>query len=353
MNLRLPVPISEFAIRLLEWYRPNKRELPWRRARDPYRVWVSEIMLQQTQVKTVLPYFDRFLRAYPTLEALARAEESEILAQWSGLGYYNRARNLYRAAQIVCEKHRGRFPARYEDAIALPGVGRYTAGAVLSIAYGQPLPVLDGNVRRVLARYLKIEEELQPRDLDRLWGFLSRVVQHASVCDHIADFNQSLMELGARVCTPRKPLCPLCPLQDSCRARKRGVQEQLPRTRARGRAREVHYVVAVIRRAGKFLLAQNREATFLNDFWEFPKMEGIPGRRVEQLFRKARGLKLVVKRQATPVVHHVTFRKLCFHPVLASLTGPLPRGHYRWADLTKDRLPLPAYVSKIVRSVWA
>lgn len=349
--MQLPISSAEFASRLLSWYGKNRRPLPWRRSRDPYRVWLSEVMLQQTQVKTVIPYFEKFVRAYPTLQALARAEENEVLSLWSGLGYYSRARNLQQAAQLVCENHGGKFPQQYAEALRLPGVGPYTAGAVLSIAYGQALPVLDGNVRRVLARYLKISGDIRGAAATRLWTFLSRLVQEAPLRQNISDFNQALMELGSEVCTPRAPRCPSCPLQDSCQARLEGLQEQLPVARKRQQVQEVNYLVALVSRRDKWLLRRNLDGEWLKGLWEFPRVEGLPGEGVTARFAGSLGLHLRLKRIAPPIGHRITFRKLNFFPVLASLQGPLPPGRFTWGRPGTEKFPVSSYVRKVLDSL--
>ena len=314
-------------------------------------MWLSEIMLQQTRVQTTLPYFNKFVRTYPTLESLAEAEESELLSLWSGLGYYGRARNLHKAARMVCERHGGEFPRRYEDAIQLPGVGRYTAGAVLSIAYGKPLPVVDGNVLRVFARYLRIETDLHGSEVRKLWDFLSELVEDSCVRPHISEFNQALMELGSELCTPRRPQCLVCPLARECRARRAGVEEILPRRRQRRSVQEINYLAAVVARRGKYLLRQNLERTFLKGFWEFPCVEDHRGADPADRFARVHGLKLKIKAIYPPCRHRITFRKLYFHPVQASLLGPLPAGNYAWATLSDGKFPLPSYVGKILKRI--
>jgi A/G-specific adenine glycosylase len=199
--------------RLLAWYRRHRRDLPWRRTRDPYRVWVSEVMLQQTTVKAVVPYYESFLRRFPDSGALADAREDDVVAAWSGLGYYHRARNLQRGARHVRDQHAGRFPKTLEAALAVPGVGLYTASAVLSIAYGLPLPVVDGNVRRVLARV----EALRGPKWRKDGPYYNRAQEWLDAREP-GDWNQALMELGATVCAPRRPACPVCPLREDCRA---------------------------------------------------------------------------------------------------------------------------------------
>src|SRR6202049_4537333 len=203
--------------RLLLWYQERKRDLPWRRTRDPYRIWLSEIMLQQTRVAAVIPYYERFLASFPNMQALARARTDRVLANWAGLGYYSRARNLQRAAKEMVSRHAGNFPREYEAALALPGIGRYTAAAVLSIAYDAPHAVLDGNVARVLARIGALHGDLRA---PALWRELEATAQHLLARNASGDWNQAMMELGATVCTPKSPRCGECPVEKWCRARK-------------------------------------------------------------------------------------------------------------------------------------
>ena len=226
---------------LLSWYDRHRRDLPWRRTTDPYRIWVSEVMLQQTTVKTVLPYYAAFLNRFPTLHALAEEPEEEVLAAWSGLGYYHRARNLHRGAQHVAERHAGQFPRSLEAALAVPGVGLYTASAVLSIAHGLPLPVVDGNVRRVLARLLALRGPQFRKD-GPYYNRAEELLDPARP----GDWNQALMELGATVCLPRQPACPACPLRQHCRARALGVVDELPEGRARRATVDVTVAAALV-----------------------------------------------------------------------------------------------------------
>lgn len=345
--LKLPIPIEEFASRLLAWYRDNLRELPWRTKLSPYRVWVSEIMLQQTQVKTVVPRFEQFLATYPTLEALARAEESEILSTWAGLGYYNRARNLHKAAQMVCERHAGEFPRDYDQALQLPGIGRYTAGAILSIAFGEPLPILDGNIRRLLTRYLRILDKPPPSNAGNYWMLLDWMVQQPSVSTSISDFNQGLMELGSLICRARNPLCSACPLSDSCIAFKEGIQDSLPNPKEHRPVRSFDYTVALIRRNGRYLFNQDSDTSLLAGFWEFPRVAGQPNRQTNSRFRKTHGLDLRVEGRVAKITHQITYRKLHFHALSATLKRPVKVGDFRWMDPDEDRYPVSTYVRKI------
>src|SRR6266496_4578583 len=219
---------------LLDWFTRHARELPWRRTLDPYAIWVSEIMLQQTQVKTVVPYWTRWMSELPTVKALAAAGPDRVLKLWEGLGYYTRARNLQKAAQRIVEFHRGKFPENFDDILALPGVGRYTAGAIASIAFHQPRPILDGNVMRVLTRIFGIAADPREKKTNaQLWQITEELVHYASHVAHhefpCSRLNQSLMELGALICTPRSPRCERCPVNRLCVARHRGWQEKLPK----------------------------------------------------------------------------------------------------------------------------
>lgn len=242
--------------------------MPWRGHSDPYAVWVSEIMLQQTRVETVIPYFERWMARFPSLQALAQASQQEVLQAWEGLGYYSRVRNLHQAAQKVVAELDGEIPSQVEGLRRLPGVGQYTAGAIASIAFGRDEPALDGNIRRVLARLFDVDLQLgSPQAEQRLWQLARQVMPPGRA----GDMNQALMDLGATVCTPREPTCAACPLCDVCQARRLGVQEQRPVVKPA--APVPHYLVtaAVIRRAdGKILLARRPPEGLLGGMWEYP-----------------------------------------------------------------------------------
>lgn len=252
---------------LLTWFRKNARDLPWRRTKDPYAVWLSEIILQQTRVEQGLPYFQRFLKAFPTVHALASASPERVLKLWEGLGYYSRARNLHKTAKIVAREFGGVFPSTSKDLQALPGIGRYTAAAIASIAYGRRAAVLDGNVMRVLSRLFDVDacvDEGKVRAL--LWEMAEDLVPRASP----GDFNQAIMELGARVCTPKSPQCACCPVRAYCTARVRGVQESRPLRKSRKPAPHHQMVAGVVHRDGKYLLVRRPENGLLGGLWEFP-----------------------------------------------------------------------------------
>lgn len=257
---------------MLAWFSANARDLPWRRTHDPYAIWVSEIMLQQTQVKTVLPFWERWMRELPTIASAAHASSEKIHKLWEGLGYYTRARNLQKAARLILEKHNGKFPREFDDILALPGIGRYTAGAISSIAFNQPMPILDGNVIRVLARIFGIEKDPRERHTNQfLWQLAAELVENSNgACSHL---NQSLMELGALICTPRNPSCSACPVNKQCVAFKEGRLEELPNTGKRAAATARHFVAFIVERRGKLLVRQRPENVVNAHLWEFPNVE--------------------------------------------------------------------------------
>jgi A/G-specific adenine glycosylase len=254
--------------KLLRWFDGHKRDLPWRNTTDPYAIWVSEVMLQQTQVATVIPYWQRFLARFPTVSALADAPLPDVLSLWKGLGYYSRARNLHRAAQAV--RAAGKLPARAEELRKLPGFGRYTAGAVASIAFGERVPLVDGNVARVFARLFEVEGAPgeQAREA-QLWSIAEQLVPWKRA----GDWNQALMELGATVCKPDNPSCLLCPLRSDCGALKSGRVAELPPRRVRAERKKLHLAVAVWERKGKFLFARREEKGLFGGLWELPSAE--------------------------------------------------------------------------------
>jgi A/G-specific adenine glycosylase len=263
--------ISTLVSSLLNWFAQNARDLPWRRTHDPYAIWVSEIMLQQTQVKTVLPFWERWMRELPTIEAVAKASPDKIHKLWEGLGYYTRVRNLQKAAQLILEKHDGEFPNTFEEVLALPGIGRYTAGAICSIAFNQPTPLLDGNVMRVLTRVFGIAQDPREKETNGLlWKLAAELVQETKECSHL---NQSLMELGALVCTPRNPQCLICPVKKLCVAFKENRTEDLPNLGKRAAATARRFVAFVVEHRGKFLVRQRPEKVVNAHLWEFPNVE--------------------------------------------------------------------------------
>lgn len=242
---------------LLAWYREARRDLPWRRLSNPYATWVSEIMLQQTQVATVVPYFERWIKRFPTIQALASAPEDDVLAAWQGLGYYSRARNLQRSAQLVREMHGGRLPSDVTKLRQLPGIGRYTAGAIASLAFNQPEPAVDGNVMRVLTRLeaLRGDPRVEPV-ASQIWDLAANLVR----CESPSQLNQALMELGALICIPDNPRCDQCPVLKLCRAQKLSLVSELPELPKRAKPEARRVVVLLVERAGCYLVAKQPES---------------------------------------------------------------------------------------------
>lgn len=300
----------EIARALGAWFDGSARDLPWRRDRAPYAVWLSEIMLQQTRVETVIPYFERFLRRYPDVGALAAAEIDDVLHLWSGLGYYRRARQLHLTAREITARYGGAFPAEADALRALPGIGAYTAGAISSIAYGKQAPLVDGNVARVLARVECIDDPIKsPATVKRLWATARRLLPP----ERPGRFNEAMMELGATLCTPREPRCDACPLERLCRARATGRERELPVVE-RKRAVPVAALVAVVvtdEKAGTVLFARRREGGLYGGLWEPPMIEA---RSVDQTRADLAALGLALGRtrlrEAGRVTHVLTHRRL-------------------------------------------
>ena len=299
---------------LLKWYDGARRDLPWRHSRDPYAIWISETMLQQTRVETVIPYYERFLERFPDVYALASADTDDVFGQWAGLGYYSRARNLQAAAQQVVDGFAGHLPDEAEALRTLPGIGRYTAGAVASIAFDRPEPLVDGNVARVLARLLGIREDIkQSAVVQRLWEEATALVQGPRP----GDFNQSLMELGATVCTPRSPQCEACPLRRRCDAHRVGDAAQLPVKSRNKPPRAVSAAAGWITRRGQVLAVRRPAGGLMGGLWELPGGDCAPKEKPDAALRRSvqEGLGLEVENiEAAGHVKHVfTHRTLRLH----------------------------------------
>lgn len=308
---------------LLRWYRRNHRDLPWRRTRDPYAIWVSEVMLQQTQVATVIPYYNRFLERFPKIARLAEAPEEAVLSLWSGLGYYRRARALRNAAIAVMERHHGRVPDDPEKLRDLPGVGRYTAGAIASVAFGRPEPVLDGNVRRVLCRVFAMEGAGRHGGQEALWEIASALVRGIAP----GDLNQALMELGATVCTPRAPRCGECPIAARCGANSLGTPEAFPSPRPRRPTVRVRVAVAVVRNRGFVLVERPNSGSPFRGMWDLPAMELRPGadarRAIEAAMTGRHALPVESEAEAARATHSILHRRLALEIYPCRLRGPL------------------------------
>ncbi|HUR44609.1 MAG TPA: A/G-specific adenine glycosylase [Candidatus Saccharimonadales bacterium] len=363
--------VRELVPALLKWFAVEARDLPWRRTCDPYAVWISEIMLQQTQVKTVIPFYERWMRTLPTIASVARANPAKILKLWEGLGYYTRARNLQAAATTIVELHHGIFPKRYEEVLSLKGIGRYTAGAICSIAFNLPVPILDGNVIRVLTRVFGVAENpKEPKTNERLWSLAQNMVQIAALEDpaknlprffgahssgHCSHLNQSLMELGALLCSPKQPQCGLCPLQASCIASQRGLIERLPNIPRREQPTARQFM-ALVAHGPAGVLVQQRPAGVVNaHLWEFPNVE-ITGRKLairdvgEELF----GLQLRDPTHLCTIKHTITRYRITLEAHQTQLVGKrgLAAGIGKWctaADL--KRLAFPSAHRKIANAL--
>jgi A/G-specific adenine glycosylase len=278
--------------RLLQWFRENGRDLPWRKTQDPYAIWVSEIMLQQTQVDTVTPYYKKYLRTFPTVRHLARASLSEVLKIWEGLGYYSRARNLHRASRIIIRRFQGKIPDTLRDLQSLPGIGRSTAGAILSFAYDQEASILDGNVKRVLSRLAAVSSS---KAGDLLWEISESLIPKG----HSNPFNQALMDLGSMLCTPRNPQCLHCPLKNLCRGYLSGRPERYPSRMKKKPIPHIARIAAVIQKDEKVLLRQRPLKGLLGGLWEFPNWESDGKRslrlRLRNYIKREMGIKAEVK----------------------------------------------------------
>jgi A/G-specific adenine glycosylase len=297
------------AMRLLRWFDEHARDLPWRRTRELYRIWVSEIMLQQTQVATVVPYYERFLRAFPNVEALAAAPEQQVLRLWEGLGYYRRARQLHAAARMIATNFGGKFPSTFDEVRSLPGIGRYTAGAILSIGLDQRLPILEANTIRVLARLAAFRGDTQSADGQTfLWAAAERLLP-AKRC---GAFNQALMELGSEICTSKSPQCDRCPLARLCPTRELGLQAEIPAAKKPKQYEEVTEAAVVIRCGSKVLLRQCQHGERWAGLWDFPRfavpasLNGKLVRHVERETSAATGTRIDRLEKLATLKHGVT-----------------------------------------------
>ncbi|WP_369282911.1 A/G-specific adenine glycosylase [Oscillibacter sp. GMB15532] len=339
--------LSDIVSPLLFWYRANARDLPWRKTRDPYRIWVSEVMLQQTRVAAVLGYYARFLTAFPTVEALADAPEEVLMKQWEGLGYYSRARNLQRAARMVAMTMEGRFPDTYEELLALPGVGDYTASAVASAAFGLREPAVDGNVLRVVTRLTDCHDDIADSGTKKaVREQIGALVPHDS--EDIRIFNQALMELGAVVCVPNgPPKCAQCPLMGRCLGRSRGTAERLPVKSPKKARRIEEKTVFLFLRDGKIALRKRPEDGLLAGLWEFPNEEGALDETAAagQCARWALSPRAWKRRlTAKHIFTHVEWHMTCY---VLEVSGSGPED-FSWADgPALDRLAVPSAFARL------
>jgi A/G-specific adenine glycosylase len=353
MNARTPAKTIQS--KLLKWYLKEKREMPWRNSLDPYRILVSEFMLQQTQVKTVIPYFKRWIKSFPTVQKLARARESTVLKHWEGLGYYSRARNLRKSAQIIQRDYSGKVPESMNEIMKLPGVGRYTAGAVLSIAFGKKVPVLDGNVKRVLSRLCMLKENGSTRKSENiLWESMQNLLPDTNV----GDFNQAFMELGATVCLPKNPLCRLCPLKKICKSQLSEQQDNYPPPKQKASTTRIEVSAAVIIRRNKIYIQKRKLGGLMGGLWEFPGGKFEPGESAMQcLHREIKeelGVAIHIDEKLMVIKHSYTRFRVTLHVyycrVRSGRVSPTQCEESKWVKVDElDSYPFPAANVKIIR----
>jgi A/G-specific adenine glycosylase len=341
----------EIQTSLLHWFEQNGRDLPWRKTRDPYAIWISEIMLQQTQVATVIPYYQRFLKSFPTVHHLAKSDLSKVLKIWEGLGYYSRARNLHRASKIILNHFKGKIPDHLIDLLSLPGIGKYTAGAILSIAYNKEAPILDGNVKRVLSRLLAISSNLLGSKTE---GLLWEISESLIPKGRSSFFNQAIMDLGALICTPKDPLCHRCPLHRYCKAKALGNPERYPSRVVKKRIPHIEAISGVILRNQKVLLHQRPPKGLLGGLWEFPNWRSEESGRLRLRLRdhikKEMGMNVAVKESIGTFKQTFTHFKLALYVFNCEAIGG--RGKGKWVAVRNlHLLPMSKVHRRIANSI--
>ena len=343
---------KNFAFDLTHWYVKHKRDLPWRHTKDPYKIWISEIMLQQTTVNTVIAFYERWIKAFPTIHDLGKAPLQMVLKQWQGLGYYNRAKNLHKASQILIKEHRGLLPKDPQLIRSLPGFGPYTTGSVLSIAYDIPLTIIDANVRRVVMRLLALPGIADTKQDLKINEFLLKVLPGQNV----GDFNQALMELGALVCRSREPICTLCPVKKYCQANKIGKQEIIPETKKKI-IKDIQAVIAIIKKGEHYFIQKRSSKGLLADLWEFPGgkiKEGEP--KKEALARELNeelGVELKSAKHLFDVKHFYTQFRVNLSVFNCSLfNDPKIDAAHRWVSFNDfSKYPMPSGSAKIIEKL--
>ena len=343
---------------LLQWYQGSGRDLPWRKTRDPYKIWISEIMLQQTQVKTVLPYFDRWLTLFPTLELLSEAPLQSVLKAWEGLGYYARARNIHKAAILVMDVFSGQFPDTLETVMSLPGIGRTTAGGILSSAFNLPLPILDGNVKRVLSRLINLTVP-PDRNLATLWQISEALVPP----DQARDFNQAFMDLGATVCIPKVPNCVVCPWDRFCKSYNLGVQNRRPMTEPKAPIPHKIIGVAVIWNTSQnntILIDRRKPEGLLGGMWEFPGGKVELGETIPECIKREiqeeLGIEIAVDESLMTIDHVYSHFKVTLHVYhcrhLSGIPQTIECDEIKWVTLSElNEYPFPTANLKIIQAL--
>jgi A/G-specific adenine glycosylase len=340
--------------KLISWFQKHQRALPWRIRRTPYSTWISEIMLQQTQVQQVVPYYHRFLDRFPNIRSLAKAPILRVLKIWEGMGYYSRAHNLHQTAQIIVDRFAGKIPADFQDLNQLPGIGRSTAGAILSLAYNQPVPVLDGNIRRVLIRFFNITQDPgKTMTMNRLWSISQNIIP----LNKAGLFNEALMELGALICSPKNPDCPHCPLNLKCSGFCSGRPDSLPIKKSKKPIPHFDVTAAVIRDRKKILITQRPEKGLLGGLWEFPGGKKEPRESLEQCLKREiqeeLNIEIQVGERFIQVRHAYTHFKITLHCFFCrKLKGrilPIGVKDFRWVYPEElERFPFPRADQKVI-----
>ena len=351
LQLSLTMSKSDIADKLLAWHcKHGRKNLPWQRSNDPYPVWLSEIMLQQTQVGTVIDYFERFIQRFPTLQSLAKAPVDDVLALWSGLGYYARARNLHKAAQIITTQHNGIFPDRIDDVIALPGIGKSTAGAILAFSKNQRHAILDGNVKRVLCRYYAIEGFPGKRQIElRLWDLADK----NTPAKNVGQYTQAIMDLGATVCLRKQPQCDDCPLVDSCAAKMQGIQCELPSPKPKKSKPTKQTLMLVINNEQSEVLLEKRPSTGIwGGLWSFPQCSIDTD--INQFCQRSLGLNVLHKNALKSIKHSFSHYHLIIspHQLCVSAAHTLKEDSLNWFDLKQvHQLGLPKPVKSLLDEI--
>lgn len=325
--------MSRLAPTLLAWYRQHGRVLPWRGLSDPYAIWVAEIMLQQTRVENVISYFEKWMRLFPSIKHLAAASEQEVLNAWEGLGYYSRARNLHRAARIVEEQHSGALPRELSALRALPGIGRYTAGAIASTVFNKDEPILDGNLKRVFARLFHVLEPVDSTEGEKiLWELSAKYLPKGQA----GDYNQALMDLGATVCTPKNPRCTLCPVENICQSRADGVQDQLPKRLPKKDVPRYVHAAGVISNGDSVLLAKRPPKGLLGGMWEFPngRVAGDPFEELEPVLETEYRLRVQTGEALGVINHAYTHFRVVVHAFHCKLISSPEQDNTKWVKLS-------------------
>jgi len=344
--------LKNFSTDLTNWYAKNKRDLPWRATRDPYKIWISEIMLQQTTVNTVIVYYERWVKTFPTVHDLAKAPLQMVLKQWQGLGYYNRAKNLHKAALILINDHKGILPKDPQLIRSLPGVGPYTTGSVLSIAYDIPLTIIDANVRRVVMRLLALPGFADTKQDKKINEFLLKVLPKKGV----GDFNQALMELGALVCHTKRPLCISCPLSKYCQAYKESKQEIIPQAKKKF-IKDIQAVIAIIKKGNNYFIQKRPSKGLLADLWEFPggkvRLRESKKKALIRELNEELGVQLKSSKHLFNVKHFYTQFRVNLSVFACCLdNGPKTDAAHRWVSFKNfSRYPMPSGSAKIIEKL--